>query len=137
MPGDEVETRVLLMKENKAEKRRAARRFTDEDTPPVLAAADADLKYLLYWPTKHQWRQWNSFLLLKKFGVSPDGEWFGWCPEHDDKRDPDTPTAMFNFPKGSLRCLGDVSCSAPRRVRSLSNAYEIKLKRTIDDAATG
>lgn len=81
---------------------------------------------IMYHPSPSQRTLWWH-LVIEDDGVDQDGYWFGWCPLHGEARDPEQPTAQFNFRKGVMRCLGEPSCHAGQRVMSLTNVAIAKM----------
>lgn len=71
-----------------------------------------------YLPSDYQRKLWWKYV-DEGSGVDDNGNWLGQCPLH--KRDPDAPTAWFNFRAGVLKCLGDPSCHEGHRAMSLNN----------------
>lgn len=72
-------------------------------------------------PTEHQKNLWWR-LIIEEDGTSVDGYWHGWCPLHDNNQDREVTTALFNFLKGVMKCLGEPCCHKGRAL-SLHNTF--------------
>lgn len=73
-------------------------------------------------PTPNQFDLWGKYVPME--GREPDeqGDWLGWCPLHDPQgRKNRKFSAIFNFHRGSMRCLADKPCHEPKRAISLTN----------------
>lgn len=71
-------------------------------------------------PTERQSTMWMDLVFVED-GTTAEGWWIGWCPLHDQVRDPQHATAQFNFQKDVYRCTNDEPCHAPKRAMSLTN----------------
>jgi hypothetical protein len=107
-------------RQQRIERKRAARIFTKDDAPPDLLAAEADEQW---WPRKSLHEQWWPYI-IPALGVTPDGYWYGHCPFHDWPATGDEPTMLINFHKSVLKCLTakDSGCHE-KRALSLTNAW--------------
>lgn len=61
--------------------------------------------------------------IIPQMGVDTEGSFYGWCPLHDEVKDPKTPSAQFNFQKSFMRCMKpmDERCTGKKRAISLGN----------------
>jgi hypothetical protein len=73
-------------------------------------------------PNEFQKNLWWG-LVIEKDGTDGEGYWHGWCPLHDNTQDPETPTALFNFLRGVMKCNGEPSCHPGQRAISLQNVF--------------
>ena len=70
-------------------------------------------------PSDYQRGLWAS-LIIEGDGTDVDGFWHAFCPLHDKHHDPEKPSALINFQKGVMKCLGDPCCHKGRAI-SLTN----------------
>lgn len=107
-----------LTREEKAEFRRAKRRFTHEDAPPALLSAAGSLPEE-FWPSKSQYWRWEKRLDLS-MEATIDGWLYGFCPIIGDG----VAQAMFNFHRGSMRCIHEPPCHGAKRGMTLNSVIE-------------
>ena len=74
----------------------------------------------MHMPSEYQEGLWGTYIIIED-GTDQSGNWHGWCPMHDEARDKDRPTALFNFLSGVLVCNGEPSCHEGKRAISLTN----------------
>lgn len=74
----------------------------------------------IHLPSEYQEGLWGDSVIVKD-GTDQAGYWHGWCPIHDEVRNPDLPSALFNFESGVMVCQGDPSCHEGQRTMSLTN----------------
>lgn len=133
MADDDLDPEQARRAELRA-RRAALRFFNDDDRPAPLAAAGVDTRWH---PSKDRYKKFWRFL-IPALGVDTEGWWYGHCLLHDKEcglsEHPDTPTAMFNFSKGVIRCISDESCHAPRKAMSMSNAYDKMVEAQAEEA---
>jgi hypothetical protein len=72
-----------------------------------------------YFPNEYQSNLWSQQVIVAD-GTDEEGYWHGWCPLHDNENDPEVPSALINFQKGVLKCLGEPCCHEGRAI-SLQN----------------
>ena len=127
MSDDDATEEARKIKEAK-EVLRKSRRFTRQDAPPELTAAECSTDF---WPSKAQFKRWSMYVLWD-MGVTPDGWWYGRCPGHDPMGDGEA-SALISFSAGSLRCLGegDDSCHPNKRGISLVNALDVAVRKLV------
>lgn len=118
----------------RAAAKRLARIFSDEDRPADLAAAGVPQQFH---PTKERYSKFWRFI-WPDLGADPDGWWYGQCLLHDDRPKAKTlvASAMYNFSKGVMRCMGDPCCHYGKGSMSLSNAHAswLAANLTVEDA---
>jgi hypothetical protein len=109
-------------REDKAAAKRIARVFNDDDRPADLAASGVPQRFH---PTKQRYKQFWQYV-WPEMGADPDGWWYGRCLLHDHNpvKTAHVASAMYNFSKGVMRCMGDPSCHDGKRSMSLSNAHQ-------------
>lgn len=94
----------------------STRRFSQDEPPhPCLAAVPHE-----FWPTRMQFDTWWEFIDVD-MAPTEDGWFMAWCPIHDPQRKESAMSGMIQFKMGSLRCLREESCCAPKRSMSLTN----------------
>jgi len=82
-----------------------------------FAEVDVDPTYM---PSEYQEGLWGASVITSD-KTDQNGNWHGWCPIHDEVKDPAKPTALFNFLTGVMVCNGDPSCHEGKRAMSLTN----------------
>lgn len=64
-------------------------------------------------------------------GIDDGGWWIGWCPLHDEARDPRKSTARYNFKSGVYKCTRlPEPCHAPKKGMSLVNLLKLMAERS-------
>lgn len=87
--------------------------FSDVQT----AMPDVSLEHLPNVQEYNRWRNWVRW----NDGCDPEGNFIGWCPLHDRKRNADIGLATYNFLRGSFSCMNAPSCHEGRRGMTLVN----------------
>jgi hypothetical protein len=112
----EVEQR----RSERAAAKRLSRIFNDDNRPADLAASGVPLEFH---PTKERYEKFWRFI-IPSMGADPDGWWYGTCLLHGKSASAsDQPSALYNFGKGVMRCIGEPCCHAGKGSMSMSNAY--------------
>jgi hypothetical protein len=73
-------------------------------------------EYDIWLPSKYQWNHFRNWVMIGNVADnSRPYKFYGWCPLHDRVRDPNVPTAIYQFHKAVMRCLADEPCHEGKR----------------------
>lgn len=131
------------IKDEERAARAAKRRYTIETVPARIVAACDDVES---WPTKHQYKRWNKWLLLDlgapKNGYAGEGWWHATCPINDPVPERKESDALINFKLGLLNCLAvdEHRCHVFKNSTTLTCAYTsamVSLTQWMNDGIAG